>query len=365
MKNIFATVAAAGAGLAMLTGCGQSNEWTVKGNIANSEGHDYVVEAYDNGWWYMLDTLKVKPSGDFRYSHEAAGFPDVYRLRSGEATIYFPIDSIETVIINSNGDTFGTDYRLEGSEQAVAMMNADSIIGVMIEAGGLGSDAEAEAKRRLSQLILSDPSSIVAYYLINRKIGGRSVFNASDNADLRIVGAVANAFNSFRPADPRTAYLKRLFLENRRNLHPRDSLRTVIANEITAPEILLYDNHGKQQSLNSLSEQGKPVLLNFTMYAAQESPAFNMLLKSVYDKFHSSGLEIYQVAIDDNEYQWKQTADNLPWITVLNDAADSDRVILDYNVGSIPTIFILDRNGNVVERVTDLGNLESLIGKYI
>lgn len=365
MKDIFKIMAVAGAGAMMLTGCGNDNEWTVKGNIPAAEGDGYVVEAYSNGYWYLLDSLTTSKSGDFSYSHVAMGYPDVYRLRNGVTSVYFPIDSIETVTLTSKGDTFGADTELSGSDAATAMMQADSIINKALATMGDAARTDETVKRELSTLVLADPSSIVAYYVINRKIGGRPLYDPSDKNDLKIIGAVANAFNTMRPADPRTAYLKQLYIENRRATMPRDSVRTVVANEISAPEINLYDNNGRQQSLTALASTGKVIILNFTIYAANESPAFNVLLNSLYEKYHSAGLEIYQVALDDNEYAWKQTADNLPWITVINDAADSDQVLRSYNVGSIPSLFILDRSGSVVERVTELDNLESLVKKYL
>ncbi len=71
------------------------------------------------------------------------------------------------------------------------------------------------------------------------------------------------------------------------------------------------------------------------------------------------------MAFDSDEYAWKQTAKNLPWITVLNGAADGDKALRDYNVGSLPAVFIFDRNGDVVERVTDMSTLDSSVARRL
>lgn len=338
-------------GALSLTGCGNGNRWTVKGELNPDDGRNYVVEASDNGRWYVLDSVIISDDGRFSFSGDAQGYPDVFRLRNDNVTIYFPIDSIETVTVTRDGNR----YSIAGTPQADMMMRADSIIN--------DSDAETEMKNSIARLILTDPASITAYYVINRKIAGKPLFDPSDKRDLRVIGAVANAYNERRPSDPRTGYLKRLYLDSRR----ADGKGTtpVMANEINSPEINLYDNTGVRRSLNDLASKGNVVILNFTVYGAEESPAFNVMLNSIYEKFHNAGLEIYQVALDDNEYAWKRTADNLPWVTVINDAHNSQQVLLDYNVGSIPTVFILDRNGNVVERVADLSALETLVAKYM
>lgn len=335
----------------VLAGCVSRNEWTVKGELSSVADSKISVEAWDNGRWYVLDSVTVNGNGKFSYSHAPQGYPDVYRLKGDGMTVYFPIDSIETVTVSSRDNR----YYLSGSQQAEMMMRADSI---------LNSDLpRSEMLNSVARLILQDPASVTAYYVINRKVAGSPLFDPTDRADLRVIGAVANAFNDYRPNDPRTSYLKKLFISNLQR--PAGTGISYEANEIGAPEINLYDNTGVRRPLSQTTDKGDVVLLNFTTYLAEESPAFNMMLNSIYEKYRSRGFEIYQVSLDDNEYEWKRTADNLPWITVINDAHNNSQILLDYNVGSIPAIFIINRRGEVVERVTDLDKLDSLVAKYL
>ena len=48
---------------------------------------------------------------------------------------------------------------------------------------------------------------------------------------------------------------------------------------------------------------------------------------------------------------------------MFNGPNDGDKAIRDYNVGSLPAIFIFDRNGDVVDRVTDMASLESAVSR--
>lgn len=75
----------------------------------------------------------------------------------------------------------------------------------------------------------------------------------------------------------------------------------------------LYDLRGRKKVLSDFVDAGKVVLLSFTAYQADYSPAYNMKLAELYKKYKSKGLEIYQVSLDADEQAWKVAADNLPW----------------------------------------------------
>ncbi len=351
--------------LGVLASCSSANKWKVEGKIADADAQDIVIEMSENGYWYPLDTVKTDRNGNFSYSHEAIGYPDILRMRLGDKTIYFPIDSVEKINVTSSVANFDTDYSVSGTQSADMMMEVDRKIREVAAAKGSGTAlTDSILKRELGGMILSDPSGIVAYYIINKNINGKPIFNPADIRDVRIIGAVANAYNEFRPNDPRTKYLKTLFLANRpqykSNSLPTD---TIQVNQLNFFEIDLSDNTGKQNKLSDIVAKNKVVVLNFTAYTAQQSPAFNIELAQMYEKYHNQGVEIFQVAIDPDEYQWKQTAKNLPWVTVYNPGTDGD-VLRKYNVAGIPTTYIL-ANGELVKRVDDISKISSEVAKYL
>lgn len=353
--------------LALTVSCGNGNQWHLEGQIDGLDEKDIVVlEGNNQGYWYPMDTIEVKGNGSFSYSREAQGYPDIYRLRIGEKSLYFPIDSIETISLSAQAPDIDVNHSLSGTPQAENLERVDSLLRAEVSsAGAQAVTANASLKRELGKMILADPAGIVPYYIISKRVGGQPLFNPAVKEDLRIIGAVANAFNEQRPSDPRTTYLRNLFISNRPKSGKINEENVAYANEVRAFDINLFDNEGKKHSLLDLTSKGNVVILNFTAYTAKESPAFNMMLNKVYEKYHNQGLEIFQVAFDDDEYAWKQTAKNLPWVTVLNGAADGDKALRDYNVGSLPAIFIFDRNGDVVERVTDLNTLDSSVARRL
>lgn len=353
--------------LALLAACSGGNKWHLDGKITGLGEDDIVViEGNNQGYWYPMDTVKVSSNGSYSYSREAQGYPDIYRLRVGDKAVYFPIDSIESISISAEAPDIESSHTLSGSPQAENLVRVDSMLVAAAKKGGASAVAsDQDLKRSLGQMVIADPAGIVTYYIINKRVDGKPLFNPAVKEDLRIIGAVANAFSERRPDDPRTGYLRRLFLGNRPNIGRQNSGAYPEVTEVRAFDIKLFDNTGKEHSLIDLTSQGKVVLLNFTAYTAEESPAFNVALNKVYEKYHPQGLEIFQVAFDADEYAWKQTAKNLPWITALNGPTDGDKALRDYNVGVLPAIFIFDRKGDVVERVTDLSTLDSAVAKRL
>ena len=230
-----------------------------------------------------------------------------------DQTICFPIDSLDHLTINAKLPNFASDFTVSGSEHAEQVMKIDKE--AMQFAGGKGTEAERQAwKDKLARQIAADPASIVAYYTINKYIDGKPLFDPMNDSDLRFIGAVANAFNSFRPDDPRS--------------------------------------------------RNRVVVLNFTAYAAEFSPQLNKLLNDIYQKYNGHGLAIYQVSLDQDNVVWREAAKNLPWITVLDPLNINSTNVGTYNLSGIPTSFII-RGGEIVERVEDATQLKAAVAKYM
>lgn len=348
---------------AVMTACSGGNEWRVDGNIEGADGQTMVLEASTNGRWFPIDSVKLGNSGDFYFKHEAAGYPDIYRLRLGEKSLYFPIDSIETVTVVAKASAFDTDYTLTGSESAEMLMHVDQRVREAISRNGLAAlPNDTLLKRELGGMMLGDPAGIVSYYIINKRVGGVPIFNPSNKSDNRIIGAVANAFDQYRPNDPRTDFLRKVFLTNRSANSGK--VTTIEAPEVSLFDIELYDNTGKKQSLRDVAAANKVVVLSFTVYGAEASPAYNVELNKVYDNYSKSGLQIYQIALDEDEYRWRQSAKNLPWVTVYNSQADGVKYLESYNVQSLPTTYLIV-NGELVSRVADPAGIGREVAKYL
>lgn len=351
--------------VALMCSC-DSNKFKVSGTIEGAgDTTTLFLETSVNGNWLFVDSVVTK-GGEFTFSKEAPEYPNIYRLGYRDKSIYFPIDSVDNIEIKTSLAKFDEDFTLAGSDNAVKIMNIDKKAAAFAKAGDTSSEAYLKWKEQLSRDLVKDPSGIVAFYLINKFIGDKPLFDPLDKKDFKIIGAVTNAFANFRPNDPRTGYMVDNFkmgLSQRRNeAAPRD---TLVATEASIIDIQLQDKKGNVRSLQEVSSHGNVVLLNFTMQSQSFSPSLNRLLNDMYTKYKAKGLEIFQVSLDNNEAQWMQSVASLPWIVMRDPNGENSAFAGAYNVTSIPAVFIIGRNGEIVERVANIEQLESSIKKYI
>lgn len=361
MKFSLKTLAAAGcAALLALSSCGIKNQWEVNGVITGADNELLILEGMaPNGNWYTMDTLRLNAEGKYAFAEEAPTRPEIYRLTIGNSSAYFPIDSIDKVTVNASAPGIDRNYELSGSPQAEMMQNVNT----MIAEQSANTDT---LKRKISELLLTDPASITAYYIINKQLpGGAPLFNPANKQDLRIIGAVANAYTRERPGDPRTNYLTKLYISAQRAMRPpREIGGDIEASEVQYPDIVLLDENGKEAKLSETVANGKPTILNFTTYSAEFAPALNVLLNKIIEDTNGA-VNVYQVGLDGDEFNWLKSASNLPWVTVYNSPKVGATYLMLYNVGTIPATFLIDRNGDLVARIEDLSQLEANVKKLL
>ncbi len=346
---------------AAAAGCSHTEGWSVEGTVAAGSGK-LALEGYNNGLWYAVDSLKPSADGHFAYrSTEPASYPEIMRLSGGglAAPVFFPVDGRDAITIR--------DGKAYGSKMADGMRAVDSLVNEATVRSGTAAAADTELRRSLGQAAIDDSTSIIAYYVLNKSIGGRTLFDPAESFGSRIYGAVAQNFATNRPDDPRGAMIRAVYLEGRKALGkgiaPADS--TIQLGSTGIIDIVRYDDRGTRHSLAEEAAKGNVVLLSFTNYQGEYSPAYTVILNELYDKYHERGLEIYQLAFDPDEVAWKESARNLPWITVYNAPTDGLSPLASYNVGSLPTTYIIDRHGDLRQRVDNPLQLDQQIKPHL
>lgn len=347
--------------------CSGPKGWKVAGNVANApEGAKIAVEGFNGARWYCIDSVDVEPDGSFSFAAvESSPYPDVYRLGLDGKSIYFPIDSLDAVSVNADAAHFESGYTLSGTPMAEAMFVIDNEIAAYKAKNPGAMAVDSIFKRRLNEIILNDSSGLISYYLINKTIGGKPIYDPANRRDLAMIGALANKFEMMMPSDPRTGVLKQRYLQGRADAGTMPVYSSTIeANEVSLFEVELFDNKGVKRSLAECAKSAPVVVLSFTAYDLETSPAYNVMLNSVYDKYRNAGLEIYQIGLDADEVEWHASAANLPWITVHSMPSDAQQLIATYNVGALPMTYII-KNGSLEERVIDPNDIMGAVAKYM
>ncbi len=361
-----ATFAAAILAAAFATGCQDNHGWSVSGNIADADGQSIAIEAFNNGNWYVVDSIHPAADGSFKYQADApAAYPDVMRLSLNGHNIYFPIDSIDHINITASAKSFDTDYHMSGTPSADAIRSLDSIINVSVAANGpAATRMNQELKKELFSRAYADTTVVSIYYLINKAIDGQPLFDTHNSADLRLYGAVAQRFAVTRPNDARTVYFTDTY-RNAKAALSNPGTQVIEVGQTSLFEIARYDINGKLQSLKEKASKGNVVVLSFTAYSLDGSQEYNLALSKLWNQHHASGLDIYQISFDSDETAWRTSAANIPWTAVWNATTDGDTALRQYNVGAIPATFIIDRSGSIAARVTNPANLASEVEKYL
>ena len=124
-------------------------------------------------------------------------------------------------------------------------------------------------------------------------------------------------------------------------------------------ELALQDNKGVTRKLTDL--KGKVVLLDFHLFAGEQSTKRIMMLRELYNKYHAAGFEIYQVSVDPDEHFWKTSTAALPWISVRDENGIQGASVAKYNVQSIPTFFLIDRSNTLRSRDVQIKDLDAAI----
>ncbi len=340
------------------TSCSHDSGWSIRGKLDNApENATLALEANNAGHWYALDSIKVDKNGNFSYTAPAPlQGQDILRITlPGKGSIYFPIDSIDKVDITADAGTFGTGHTLSGSALTSGVVRVDSIVA--------STDDPIALRRELINVMTADTTGLISYYALGKSVDGKPLFDPAESLGNRAYGAVAQVYASRRPLDPKGTAVQKAYFEGRRKLGKVNVNQQVIELPETGfIDIVRYDARGKQQSLKELS-QGKVVIVNFAQYDLQGSPAINAMLNALYSKYHDKGLEIYQLAFDNDEVSWREAARNLPWTAVWNAPSDGPEVLAHYNVGSLPLFYIIDRNGDLIERIETPADLPGKVAK--
>ena len=361
-----------------LSACNNSSDFTVKGVVAGADGQLMYLENVGISNVVTLDSIKLAPGGKFKFTEKRPEYPDFYRLRLNNQLINFAVDSTETISFVADAGTFATSYSVEGSENSkaikaitLAQLDANQAISRLRKEyeDKMISDttyrmkvlAAADAYKEVARkYIYSAPMSTAAYFALFQQIDGLLFFDLYDRKDVKAYGAVATSYNHTYPESPRSKHLYNLTLQSMKVLRAQRPVdySNVETKEISFLDIELPDVRGEVVKLSTVAP-GKVVLINFTAYQTEWSPALNMALAELYTKYHDQGLEIYQVSLDSDFHFWRNGASNLPWVTVHDPQSVYSQVAGLYNVKQLPALFILDRKGNLVKRVEDVKKLEA------
>ena len=369
--------------LPAIVGCSQQGKFKIEGEVTDAEGKMLYIEQTGLLKTVALDSVKLKADGAYKFKLASPEYPEFYRLRVEDKVINFAIDSTEHLVIKAAFENFATGYSVEGSEMNLQIKELRQSLSFIqakankltpqlsaSERNALLADVEADIekhKEMARKIILTNPRSSAAYFAIYQKIGNTYLFSPYVKADKPYCAAVATAYNAFMPDYIRTKNLYGLVMDAikaERKAKDSQAWREVLDNASAGYiDIELPDRSGNVRKLSEL--EGKVVLIDFSAYQMEKSVQYTFELRELYNKYSGRGFEIYQVSLDRSKLLWEESVANIPWVCVRDENGPESVAVSTYNVQSAPTVFLMNRKGEIIARNPDFSTLDASIAKLL
>jgi peroxiredoxin len=370
-----------------LTSC-NNKKFHINGNITEAKDSMLYLENISLNGPVKIDSVKLGEDGAFDFQENAMDSitPEFYRLRIANQTINLSIDSTETVTVKAAYPQMSYKYEVEGSENcntikelSLKQMLLQSNINGIVKNPNIGVDSvDVIVTRMLNEYkqdiktnyIFKAPMQASSYYALFQTIqlGNTNslIFNPRNNKeDVKVFAAVATSWDTYYPGAERGKNLHNIAIEGMKDIRIIENQmaqQKIDASKVQVNgciELALQDNKGQVRRLSDL--KGKVVLLDFHAFASSESTKRIMMLRELYNKYHAAGLEIYQVSVDPDEHFWKTSTAALPWISVRDENGIQGKSLTLYNVQSIPTFFLIDRNNTLQARDAQIKDIDAAI----
>lgn len=159
-------------------------------------------------------------------------------------------------------------------------------------------------------------------------------------------------------------YPDHLIVQDRWNYMNSPANRVAIG--AIAPDLEFPDPDGKMRKLSDL--RGKVVLLDFWASWCGPCRRENPNVTKIYAQYHDKGFEVFSVSLDSDAASWKRAieADKLVWPNHVSDLKKwQSQAAAIYGVRSIPSTFLLDKEGRIIQRDLRGADLERAVKQLV
>ena len=374
-RAIFAAVSL----LATLASC-QSSKVKITGRFVGSQADMVYLEQVGTLEHSVIDSIKLGEDGGFALKIDnGTTTPTLYNVIYDNERIPLLLKAGDRVTLRAAGSVL-RNYTVEGALESELLreFNKSYIEGAIklndavsrYTAADIDEKQREEIAREYTQIyrdikrnqlrfIVEHKDRIAAVYALRQRLPNDAyLFNG--DSDVIYYRTVAEAIEQSYPDSP---YLPILRSQIAR-MDAQISLLSQVK-QTNFPEIEMPDMYGKEIKLSSL--EGKVILLHFWSAAIGNGNAINADLKKIYEKYHDRGFEIYQVAVDTSKAAWINAVQEqqLPWISVSDLLGESSPALGVYNIGKLPSNYLIDRSGNIVAMDLAGDKLDAEIQKNI
>ena len=380
MKRLFVTISMA---LAIALGsCGVADNQvntTISGRVVGLNADSLYLERVSDKFAQpeRLGAVCLADNGAFSFELNIPEdeSPRFYRLVASNDVrpVTLVVSPGDEITIESAGDMF-LNYEVEGSEesQLIKQFNQEyftacdrlALIAERLNLRSAYTEQEAynaakEAVTAQLRFVGTNQGRLAALYALRHKVAEQYIPQL-EGFGITIVHyrAVLEALRKSYPESPYIAILEQYIAE--------EEMLVDLANRVelaSHPEIELEDIYKHKHKLSDLD--GKVVLLYFWISQSALCNTINADLKSLYERYHDKGFEVYHVSADSDIAVWIEAVrqQEHPWISVYGGATPS--VFTLFNVEQLPKAYIIERDGDISHAPLGIQELEREIKRRL
>lgn len=225
------------------------------------------------------------------------------------------------------------DFLSEEGMAAQRNLAKDSAWVIFLKSNGVGKRKQEIETLRLKQLIQANQQSPALVYLLRLLPADQDVYFTEQLDRLLVKYPQLNEAKELKQE-----YLAQLARKN------------AIKKGSQVPHIAYNDPQGKQIDINSF--KGKYVLVDF--WASWCGPCRKAIpaIKELYGQYNAKGFEVLSVSVDTDVAAWNKAMEDekMPWSQVRS--PDKDKTLSQFMIVGIPTLYLINREGKIVEKYT-------------
>ncbi len=364
--------------------CGKKSNFTITGKIEGGSGKTIYLNRLLTTSQIPADSAKLDKSGEFKLKGKV-GAPTFFLLKISDnnfATLV--LDSAENTTITGSYNHFSADYDVKGSDNSskvrdltflftAAKSKVDSLRSLyqkhQNDAGYTSDIARWNVEYTklvtdytgyVNDFVKRNPFSMACVYALYQKWDENNYVSN----DFQNMKTAASALYAVYPKNDQVKALYNNALNILKEQKNAKINNLMSQSAVNSPNIKLPDVSGIDRELWSL--HGKFVLLHFWSAKDRACRIQNQVLVELYAKYRHKGFEIFMVSVDDDATAWRAaiSEDQLTWINV-GDMKGSVSALMNYNIHSVPTNYLLDKEGKIIGKNLQGPDLNKAMAKIL
>ena len=365
------------------------NKTEILGLVEGGFDETITLERLDVNRTTVIDSVKIKKDGSFSFKTQIEE-PELYILKNDHGDIVnLLLAPGERVSISTSSESFGSSYQVNGSEESEKIKLLVSHLdqtrkvqdSLLVLADSIGDPESPQTeiilnaytqtiikqKRFTIRYLIENMSSLSSVYALYQKYDEENLILGTE-PDLQYFKAVADSLQIRHPNSSLTksllANIERREADWKETAHMNELLSMV--DEVSGMlDLTIPDRDGNEVILSSF--KGKVILVTFWASGNDASIQALLKLQSTYNQYHDRGFEVYAISLDNNKISWMQAIDfnEFKWINVSELSYPDSRANVLYNVTTLPSSFLINREGDILAKNLSGKTLETWLDNLI